>query len=96
MTSHLYAIDRILFLLLTPCEGGGGSETSVLRNAVGSSLLSVTVRYEGGFGGQNRKFLRYVFFERPQESMTLGCFGMGFGLRYQEEGQNVDVQGTMD
>lgn len=52
----MYAIDRILSLPLSPCEGG--SETSVLRNAVGSSLLSVTVRYEGGWRGLN--VVRYV------------------------------------
>ena len=45
--------------------GGVGVENSALRNAGGVMPLSVTVRYEGGLGGRNRKLLRYVFLNGP-------------------------------
>ena len=43
----------------------------------GVKPLSVTVRYEGVWGGQNRKFLRYIFFERPLSKVsTKVCVGL--------------------
>ena len=53
-----------MFLFLVKYVFFGGSETLALRNA-GGQAPECYGALRGGWRGEKRKFLRYVFFERP-------------------------------
>ena len=64
-----------LFLVKCVCLGGGPRLQRYVTQE--GHVFECYGALQGGWRGQNRKFLRYVFFELPLDTLRNGGAGLG-------------------